>query len=546
MLNETLLAIILSICITAVMFSIAKFLQKKLKIYHPKNTFLIYIIVLSTALSVIPFSTIAFSSIPADQQIFKEELPDLSGIVISNSEIVTTNQNITYSSTISPLIDEQKSTIPSNTITRYLQKISWNELLSISEEPPIPKSEKKIIDSSENTQINTSQFNSLQICLENAGVDTPQIINEVLTKIFINQNIKLKEENIGEQQVTSVDETANEHTKTPEYWALPAPTTLFYTGILILLILSITYVLGSIFLGKKHTLHILQATPCKDKKIITLIEQIANEFGIKTPSIFTYNGGPNAFVFGYPTTLAFSKELYELLTEQEFKAAMRHEIAHIKNHDIYIKPILQGLRLFFFYNPLVHIISLKLMKSREILADTSTYQTKKEKIALMEALIKINELITSSNKPLKSCSLYQVSLLSYNPAKLTLTERFTNLFEMATKKSILTILVSLVLLCTNASIFFVAGAVYQNENNMKDSDELNQGFSIDESYYTESFSYVKINRDSQTYFALIAHKNIYNIVSTNPESSQPTDVEEDQMLIDCSSVAPQIMSYQPF
>jgi len=294
--------------------------------------------------------------------------------------------------------------------------------------------------------------------------------------------------------------------------------TYFYYGVLLLFSISFIYVISSIFFRKKHILNKLHAIKCKDKQILDLIKSISKEFKIKPPNVFQYEGPPNAFVFGYPINLAFSKELKRYLSDKEFEAAIRHELAHIKNHDILIKPILQGIRIFFFYNPLVHILCLKIMKNREILADISTFTSKKEKISLIEALIKVNKYTKDSYR--QSFPAYQIPLISYNPAKLTLTERFSNLFETASKKTVLTILVSCIILLTNISIFFVAGTINETHNSSLDESIEHQEFCIDKSYYSESVTYTKVSKNSKTYLAMIVEKNLYNIVSAETDSSE--------------------------
>ena len=85
--------------------------------------------------------------------------------------------------------------------------------------------------------------------------------------------------------------------------------------------------------------------------------------------VFVYDGATNAFVFGFPTSLAISKELIHCLSEKELRMAIRHELAHIKNKDLIIKPVLQALRILFFYNPIVHLLYYKMIKERELMAD---------------------------------------------------------------------------------------------------------------------------------------------------------------------------------
>jgi len=519
MLNEIIIILFLSIITTAIMLSIAQFLKKIWNINHPKNNFFIYLIVLLTAVSIIPFSVIAFSASSSDAQTQETLLSDLQGVSISDSTIITKNQNITYSSTIQTITAKDKTVSSSNGLTKYLQKISWSELIILDEAVDKHTNNEQLSVISQKKVLNASQFieKSLSFALtDNSQGPTPTKLNQILTNFVITQNEKQTNDIEPNPNKEVNNELINIEAKKPLFSDI-SEQSIFNFGMFVLFLISSFYVLASIFLGKKHTIKTLHAKPCENKKILKLVDTLSKEFHINTPKIYLYDGAPNAFVFGYPLTIAIAKQLYELLNEQEFEAAIRHEIAHIKNHDIFIKPFLQGLRIFFFYNPIVHYISHQIMKNREILADASTFQTKKQKIALMEALIKINETSVFSTK---SVSISQpIALLSYNPAKLTLSERFSNLFSIASKKSALTLLVSFILLTTNLSIFFVAETIGNSATESNINEISNQTFSIDNAYYQESITLTKVEKDSKIYFAVIVHRDLYNYVSIQSTSS---------------------------
>lgn len=515
MLNELAIALLLSICTTALLFIIANIFKKKWKINHPKNTFLIYVIVLLTAASIFPFASIAFSTSQDNINMAEMDILDIKGVPISESTIITENKDITYSSSITSLSDTQ--IINPKGINLYLQKISWDELI-ILDEYKTTESKQKIDELSKSNPLNTSQLlQKTLVAFNKDGMNTPDLINQIITNLIINQNSKSKEESASFNIESKNIQDKNENQESFSTASLQDET-YFYYGVLFLFFLSFIYVISSIFFRKKHILNNLHASKCKDKQILDLIKSISKEFKIKSPNVYQYEGPPNAFVFGYPINLAFSKELKRYLSDKEFEAAIRHELAHVKNHDILIKPILQGIRIFFFYNPLVHILCLKIMKNREILADISTFTSKKEKISLIEALIKVNKYTKNSYK--QSFPAYQIPLISYNPAKLTLTERFSNLFETASKKTVLTILVSCIILLANISIFFVAGTINETYNSSSDESIEHQEFCIDKSYYSESVTYTKVSKNSKTYLAMIVEKNLYNIVSAETDSSE--------------------------
>jgi len=516
MLTEIAIAIILSICTTALLYIISNNFSKKWKINHPKNTIFISLIVLFTAFSIFPFATIAFSTIDAQPQT-DIKIPDIKGTPISASTILTENQNITYTSSIIPLIKSEPNN--ANGITRYMQKITWSELIIYDEYQPTEQTYDPTITS----PVNTTQFlKKILIAINQDDVDTPELINKIITNLIINQNIKQK-------STTATQDDAKEKESSPAI-TIFSPQALFISGIGLLFLSSFFYVSSSIYFGKPHTLKRLKANPCKDQKIIDLITSIAKEFNIKTPKIYQFEGPPNAFVFGQPAVLVFSTHLQQYLTVKEFEAAFRHELAHIKHHDTILKPVLQGLRIFFFYNPFVHLLCRRIIKNMEFLADAQTFSSKKEKISLMEALIKISEY----SKMPQTCPIpsYQIPLISYHSEKLTLTERFFYLFESTSKKSMTTILVAAIILLANVSLFFIVGAAFESNKTMDALSGKKQEFTIDESFFSESIQYTKVEKNAKTYLAMIVQKNLYNVISTKTPSGQLIDDMMQQLFPD--------------
>jgi beta-lactamase regulating signal transducer with metallopeptidase domain len=175
------------------------------------------------------------------------------------------------------------------------------------------------------------------------------------------------------------------------------------------------------------------------------------------PKIFIFNGCPNAFVFGYPVSLAISNKLISCLSKSELQMVLRHELAHIKNRDFILKPFLQTMRILFFYNPVVHFLYYKMINERELLADSLFLNFKTDKITFMEAIVKIHGS-TNYHKLLPksiigSCSL---SLFTHNIKKLEIKDRFNHLFYKKVKKTFYSTLVCMIILLSNISIIAIA------------------------------------------------------------------------------------------
>ena len=187
MLTEIIIAFILSICTTALLYIIAKAFSKKWKINHPKNKLLIYLIILFTSFSIFPFATIAFSTTDISPQT-NLPLSDIKGTPVSSSTIITENQNITYASSITPIFDYQYEN--TNGTARYIQKITWNEFIIFDKYQP-QEVEQTNIETRKTVPLNTSQFlKKTLIALNKDDMTTSELINQIITNLLIDQTTK--------------------------------------------------------------------------------------------------------------------------------------------------------------------------------------------------------------------------------------------------------------------------------------------------------------------------------------------------------------------
>ena len=131
--------------------------------------------------------------------------------------------------------------------------------------------------------------------------------------------------------------------------------------------------------------------PCKEKRVLSLLEKVYREYGKRMPETMMFHGDVNAFVFGVPPVLAISEELTRNVNEKELELVLRHEMNHIKNRDNILRPFLFSLQILFFYNPFVHILTQRITKEREFLADNVS-NVKKERVAFLYTLVKLSEL----------------------------------------------------------------------------------------------------------------------------------------------------------
>lgn len=461
--NEILIAILLPILLTGIAYGIAEFFMKILKIKHPKNTFFIYLLILIISISLTPITALSFSeSTDGDSQPLSPNLSDLSSDQLKNMS------SSKISSKITPLSDQknpnniQTGTIPS----KFILEISWYDMII----------EEEIND---DTSGNVNAADSVD------NKDQGSFINSLIQSIE----------------------------KLPPF--IYCTITLF--------IIAFFFVIYQLFLGEKHYLKKIQATPSKNEKLNILVKQLSSELHLKMPKIYQYQGLPNAFVIGCPAILVISNELTNILSEKELKTTLRHELTHIKHHDIIFKAFIQSTRIIFFYNPFVHIIAKKLFNKRELLADASYNTSYGDKVSFMEALIKIAEYAQSRSKISPAIS---VSLLELSPAHPSMTERFISLFKQCRKKTVLTILVSLIILLSNGAAVLFTQSYFSLNSSLDEPESSSEHLvNVEKQYMVEDITYTTIYQNNEQYRGKMVHRTLYNVVSL-PSFSNNSNIQE--------------------
>ncbi len=204
-------------------------------------------------------------------------------------------------------------------------------------------------------------------------------------------------------------------------------------GMTVALVMALVMNLIAYFFSDKIVLATTGAIPVereKDPELHNIVEEVARKANIPKPKVYLIPvETPNAFATGRNPengVIAVTIGLRKLLTSEELKGVIAHEIAHIKNRDILISTIaavLVGAITYLAYmaqwalmfgglrrddeesgNPLGFIatliaiiivpiaatlIQLAISRSREYLADETGAKTIKNPVALAKALEKL-------------------------------------------------------------------------------------------------------------------------------------------------------------
>lgn len=171
-----------------------------------------------------------------------------------------------------------------------------------------------------------------------------------------------------------------------------------------------------------------QTTREENPKIFQMIEGLSRKIDIPTPKIYIIDlPSPNAFATGRNpehASVAVSRSIISLLTDEELTAVLAHELGHVKNRDIltssvaamlagvvsYLSRIVAfsgsrdgenhgGNILFLIVTPIVAmLLQLGVSRSREFAADRFSAETTHNSEALISALTKISS--ATSMRPL--------------------------------------------------------------------------------------------------------------------------------------------------
>ncbi len=225
------------------------------------------------------------------------------------------------------------------------------------------------------------------------------------------------------------------------------------SGLTIGLVLAILMNFGTYWFSDKIVLKIYRAQEVKKKDMPEYhktVEEITKAAGIPMPKLYIVpSDAPNAFATGRNpnhAAVACTKGILSLLTKEELKGVLAHEVSHIKNRDILITTIaatiaavisyvgfmarwaaifggggrddnrnnLLGIIVLGIITPLIAmLLQLAISRSREYLADETGAKTIKDPKALASALEKIEKGIKLH--PMRFGSPATSSLFIENP-----------------------------------------------------------------------------------------------------------------------------------
>ncbi len=203
------------------------------------------------------------------------------------------------------------------------------------------------------------------------------------------------------------------------------------TGLIVAFFIALLMNIGSYWFSDKIVLSIYRAKEISSHEapyLHAIVEELAYKAGIPKPKVYIIpSEAPNAFATGRNPkkgVVAVTEGILKLLTEEELKGVLAHEISHIKNRDILIQTVAATLAAVIMFvsdmikwgailggfgsddeegvNPFVAIvfailapiaavlIQLAISRSREYLADSTGAKLVGNPYPLAKALEKLD------------------------------------------------------------------------------------------------------------------------------------------------------------
>lgn len=166
---------------------------------------------------------------------------------------------------------------------------------------------------------------------------------------------------------------------------------------IILVIIAVLCFTIMLLFSKVVVSRLLKCEPATDPHLLALVEEVSCELGVNVKEIMICKTKCDAFVFGYPPSLAVGEGLLEMLNEEELRIVIRHELYHVKGKDTLMKPLVTAMCILFLYNPMMWFLSSKLAADRECCADQAAVTSSQDTKIFLSLLLKFHDLTKTSH-----------------------------------------------------------------------------------------------------------------------------------------------------
>jgi len=148
---------------------------------------------------------------------------------------------------------------------------------------------------------------------------------------------------------------------------------------------------ANIFYSKWLKAHYGQIAQKDFPEIVTLCKDLSRDLAVITPYLLIIPiNKPKAYTFGFiKPTIVISQGMLKLLSREELKMVLAHELAHIVRKDVISNWITIFLKDLMFFNPLFYLCFVKYQCQKEQAADAWASEKLKNPVGYASLLLKI-------------------------------------------------------------------------------------------------------------------------------------------------------------
>ena len=187
------------------------------------------------------------------------------------------------------------------------------------------------------------------------------------------------------------------------------------------------------------------AKPVRDERILTAAQSAKDITGVKQDfkiKLCKVISTPMVFGIIKPVLLL----PYVEFTDAELSIVLRHELVHLKRHDIWYKLLIMAARAIHWFNPLVHIMARAADKDMELACDAEVVKSQNAvyRRSYCEAIMRLVHNGRGRGTALSTCFFL---------SKKTIMERFKGILDEKIKKN------GILMFCVIAVSVAVSGGV---------------------------------------------------------------------------------------
>ena len=147
-----------------------------------------------------------------------------------------------------------------------------------------------------------------------------------------------------------------------------------------------------------HTAHHMVASSWQTGCHHLALDDLSRRFAVKTPQLRESHEVRSPMVVGVAAPVVLLPEGFAEFKDQEVRAALCHELAHIKRQDYLMNIVCQLAALPLAWHPVVHEVQQRIRMTREMVCDAMAAEEMKSHLGYAKCLLALANSVLGSRK----------------------------------------------------------------------------------------------------------------------------------------------------